>query len=89
VTLRRLEFNDLRLSKAAAGRPKNVEFCLPLAQRRLVDAAVLLGRVDDIPDLTRGPPVVALSAVRRTGPSPRSTRRPAGIEPQGARTPAS
>jgi len=86
VTFRRLEFNDLRLCKAAAGRPKDVEFCLPLAQRRLVDAAVLLGRVDDIPDLTADQRW-RIAAVRRTGPSPCSTRRPAGIEPQGARTP--
>ena len=45
------EIHDLWLSKAAALRPKDIEFCDALLARGLVDRETLRGRLDDLPDL--------------------------------------
>lgn len=41
-----LEVHDLWVAKAAAMRPKDVEFCRAVAARGLVDRAILLARVE-------------------------------------------
>lgn len=46
-----LEVHDLWISKAIAGRPKDVEFCMALLDRGLVDPGVLRRRLDAVPDL--------------------------------------
>lgn len=51
VTALCLEVHDLWISKAIAGRPKDVEFCRALLDRRIVDREVLAARVADVPDL--------------------------------------
>jgi hypothetical protein len=47
-----LEVHDLWLSKAAAMRPKDVEFCAALLDRGLVDAAVLRARLIDMAQIS-------------------------------------
>lgn len=51
VTARCLEVHDLWISKAVAGRHKDLEFCRALADRHLVDRQVLAKRLDDVPNL--------------------------------------
>lgn len=51
VTAMCLEPHDLWLSKAAAGRSKDKEFCQTLIARGLVDPAILLVRLTDMPKL--------------------------------------
>lgn len=51
-----LEVHDLWISKAVAGRPKDLEFCGALVRRRLVEPDVLrarLGRMRDLDDRIR------------------------------------
>lgn len=51
-----LEIHDLRLSKASAGRPKDLEFCRALVERGLVSGAILrerLGQVSELDDRVR------------------------------------
>lgn len=51
-----LEIHDLWLSKASAGRPKDLEFCRALVQRGLVSGALLrerLGQITDLDDRVR------------------------------------
>ena len=45
VTAHCLEIHDLWLSKAAAGRPKDVEFCRALTARALVNPKTLRTRI--------------------------------------------
>lgn len=44
-----LEINDLWLSKAAAGRPKDYEFCLALAADNLVNLETIEQRISGLP----------------------------------------
>jgi hypothetical protein len=46
VTALCLEPHDLWISKAVAGRPKDREFCRALTERNLVDAKILLQRLE-------------------------------------------
>ena len=48
VTAHCLELNDLWISKAIAGRPKDIEFCRALTDRKLVDASTLRGRLKKV-----------------------------------------
>lgn len=43
-----LELHDLWLSKAIAGRPKDLEFCRALRRQGMVDSDLLQQRLDDI-----------------------------------------
>ena len=54
-----LEVHDLWLSKAVAGRPKDLEFCAALKRTGLVRAAVLEERLPAIALDDRLRPVVA------------------------------
>lgn len=65
-----LEAHDLWLSKAIAGRPKDVEFCSALIERGLVEPSELRRRIDEVPDLD---PRVREAALRRV---PGSNREP-------------
>jgi hypothetical protein len=47
-----LDLHDLWLSKAVAGRPKDLEFCRALAQGGLMDQSVLRDRLESMADLT-------------------------------------
>jgi hypothetical protein len=51
VTALCLEVHDLWISKAVAGRPKDLEFCRALLDRRIVDRDVLAARVAEVSDL--------------------------------------
>jgi hypothetical protein len=51
VVARCLEIHDLWISKAIAGRPKDVDFCRALVERGLVDADELARRLDAVPSL--------------------------------------
>ncbi len=51
VTAHCLEPNDLWISKAVAGRPKDREFCKALIDRNLVDAKSLRQRLEKTPGL--------------------------------------
>ncbi|HSM61678.1 MAG TPA: DUF6036 family nucleotidyltransferase [Longimicrobiales bacterium] len=51
VTALCLEVHDLWISKAIAGRPKDVEFCRALVDRGLVDVDVLKRRLAEVPEL--------------------------------------
>ena len=46
-----LEIHDLWISKAIAGRPKDIEFCRALVQRGLVREQVLLDRLSQVGEL--------------------------------------
>lgn len=46
-----LEPHDLWVSKMAAGRPKDLEFCRAIMERRLVEGGVLRERVADVRNL--------------------------------------
>jgi hypothetical protein len=46
-----LEVHDLWISKAAAGRPKDAEFCRALAKAGMIDRQTLLKRLADIEHL--------------------------------------
>jgi hypothetical protein len=46
-----LEVHDLWISKAIAGRPKDLEFCAALVRRGLVEPDVLRVRLGRVPDL--------------------------------------
>lgn len=51
VVARCLEPHDLWISKAIAGRPKDLEFCRALVSHGLVKASVLAKRLAMVPDL--------------------------------------
>ena len=51
VTALCLEPHDLWLSKAVAGRPKDIEFCRALLERQIVNPATLKRRLKKIPDI--------------------------------------
>ena len=51
VTAACLEVHDLWISKAIAGRPKDLEFCEAVLLLDEVDPATLLERLDEVPDL--------------------------------------
>lgn len=51
VTAWCLEVHDLWLSKAVAGRPKDLEFCVALLRDTIVDRATLRDRLMRMPDL--------------------------------------
>lgn len=51
VTAYCLEPNDLWVSKAIAGRPKDKEFCRAMTERNLVNKKILRQRLEMIPDL--------------------------------------
>jgi len=51
VTAACVEIHDLWISKAIAGRPKDLEFCQALLRRGDVDPATLLERLVDVADL--------------------------------------
>lgn len=51
VTAACLEVHDLWISKAIAGRPKDLEFCRALLRLGHVDSTILLERLDDTGDL--------------------------------------
>ena len=51
VTAWCLELHDLWISKAVAGRDKDLEFCRALLQRGAVESSVLRSRVDLVPGL--------------------------------------
>ena len=51
VTAACLEVHDLWISKAIAGRPKDLEFCQALLRQGHVDPAILFERLDDVGDL--------------------------------------
>lgn len=46
-----LEIHDLWISKAVAGRPKDMDFCSALRKAGAVDAATLLRRLATVPGL--------------------------------------
>jgi hypothetical protein len=46
-----LDLHDLWLSKAVAGRPKDLEFCRAFVREGLVQPAVLSERAESISDL--------------------------------------
>ncbi|GMV05970.1 MAG: hypothetical protein AMXMBFR53_22470 [Gemmatimonadota bacterium] len=46
-----LEVHDLWISKAIAGRPKDIEFCAALVQRGIVDRTTLDARLVMVRDL--------------------------------------
>lgn len=52
VTAWCLELHDLWISKAAAGREKDLAFCRALLARRLVDPPTLAARLDDTPGIS-------------------------------------
>lgn len=54
VTALCLEIHDLWISKAIAGRPKDVEFCRILAKDRLVEAQTLRARLKEVKKLRPG-----------------------------------
>ena len=64
-----LEINDLWLSKAAAGRPKDYEFCLALASDNLVNLETIERRIS-------GLPIDAQPAARSVFARAATTRRP-------------
>lgn len=47
-----LELHDLWISKAIAGRPKDVEFCQAFRDGELVDPVLLVDRLQTVPDLS-------------------------------------
>jgi len=49
-----LEVHDLWISKAIAGRPKDLEFCQALLRRKLVQPRLLRGRLSKVRDLDEG-----------------------------------
>ena len=51
VTAHCLEPNDLWISKAIAGRPKDTEFCRALIDKKLVDAKILRNRLKKVREL--------------------------------------
>lgn len=51
VTAWCLDLHDLWISKAVAGRPKDLEFCRSLLEGAVVDRAVLEERLSLVPDL--------------------------------------
>ncbi|MDO8644887.1 MAG: hypothetical protein Q7S00_07995, partial [bacterium] len=51
VTALCLEPHDLWLSKAIAGRPKDIEFCQTLLKRKMVNPKILLSRLKKVRDL--------------------------------------
>ena len=57
-----LELHDLWLSKAIAGRAKDLDFCRALAQRDLVDQSVLRDRLTSMTELA-GPFREAVAAL--------------------------
>lgn len=68
VTAHCLEIHDLWISKAIAGRPKDIEFCTALMARGLVDSGVLRRRLRQVRNLdpgTRERVKGMLSSVRR------------------------
>jgi hypothetical protein len=46
-----LDVHDLWIAKAIANRPKDVDFCRALVERRLVDATTLAGRLAAVKDV--------------------------------------
>jgi hypothetical protein len=51
VVARCLEIHDLWISKAIAGRPKDVEFCRAVLERGWVDRSTLAERLERVPGL--------------------------------------
>ncbi|MFT5349734.1 MAG: hypothetical protein ACI909_003200 [Planctomycetota bacterium] len=51
ITAYCLELNDLWISKAIAGRPKDFEFCKSLINQNLVKASTLQSRLKKVPDV--------------------------------------
>lgn len=51
VVARCLEIHDLWISKAIAGRPKDVEFCQAILEKRWVDRGILAERLDQVAEL--------------------------------------
>jgi len=51
ITAYCLEINDLWISKAIAGRPKDIEFCKSLINENLVKARTLLSRLKKVTDI--------------------------------------
>jgi len=66
VTALCLEIHDLWISKAAAGRPKDVEFCTALLERRLVTQKTLHARLSNVPNLKKEKKSFVLGLISRT-----------------------
>lgn len=64
ITALCLELHDLWISKAIAGRPKDVAFCTALLQRRLVKPRTLRARLQKVHNLE---PALRATIVRRIG----------------------
>ncbi len=64
-----LELHDLWISKAVAGRPKDMEFCSAFLKRGLVDPDVLRNRLASTPDLPEPVSVRIRSLIDRSSNS--------------------
>lgn len=69
VTALCLEPHDLWISKAVAGRPKDVEFCKALLERNLVNIKTLQARLKKIRNLKPAVRVAVANRIVRSGPS--------------------
>ena len=69
VTAYCLEPNDLWVSKAVAGRPKDREFCSALIDRNLVEIKLLRRRLKKVPDLKPKIEELVLSLISEVNPA--------------------